>query len=260
MHHGLSLSKRGTRSERRVAKPRRSILGPSPYQRRLVCEPLEDRRLLAVSLSWLGTGNPLSLTEETAGATPAIRILEPSPNVSQLWIILGVGDFFAASSTVAAPGLTYQIAGSPTTSQLAIIDIGQTNNVSGLVATLPGDKLLLGPIRDLNAGIGSIAASADTIEVTGIDTFNANGNVDLRATGDLTVDHGAIVATGTGTISLAADVKADGTGDDGVGTLSIGAGATVTSTNPTAGAITLRGADIDIDTSANPAVIGARAN
>ena len=42
-----------------------------------------------------------------------------------------------------------------------------------------------------------------------------------------------------------------------MGTLSIDAGATVTSTNPTASAITLRGADINIDTSANPAVVGA---
>ena len=42
-----------------------------------------------------------------------------------------------------------------------------------------------------------------------------------------------------------------------MGTLSIGAGATVTSTNSAASAITLRGADINIDTSANPAVVGA---
>ena len=94
--------------------------------------------------------------------------------------------------------------------------------------------------------------------MAGVNTYNTNGNLDLKATGNLTVDSGAIVQTGTGTISLAADVKADGTGDDGVGTLSIGAGATVTSTNPTASAITLRGADIDIDTSANPAVVGAQ--
>ena len=52
-------------------------------------------------------------------------------------------------------------------------------------------------------------------------------------------------------------MRADGTGDDGVGTLSIAAGATVVSSNPTAGAITLRGAEIDIDTSADPAVVWA---
>ena len=124
-----------------------------------------------------------------------------------------------------------------------------------LLATLPGDDLTLGQIRDINGGIGSIAASAATIEVTGINTASANGNVDLRATGNLTVDAGAALETGTGTISLAADVNADGTGNDGVGTLSIDAGATVASANPTASAITLRGANINIATGANPAVV-----
>ena len=210
-----------------------------------------------VSLNWPGAGSVLSLTENTSGATPTIIISEPSPNVSQLKIDLGAGHAFASGSTTSATGLTYQNPGSPTTSQFATIDISLANNVSALVATLPGDDLTLGPIRDLNGGIGSITASAGTIEVAGINTSNANGNVDLKATGNLTVDSGAIIETGTGTISLAADVKADGTGDDGVGTLSIGAGATVTSSNPTASAITLRGADINIDTSANPAVVGA---
>ena len=42
-----------------------------------------------------------------------------------------------------------------------------------------------------------------------------------------------------------------------MGTLSIAAGATVASSNSTAGAITLRGADIEINTGANAAVIGA---
>ena len=107
------------------------------------------------------------------------------------------------------------------------------------------------------AALAASSPAPRTIEVAGIDTSAANGNVDLAATGNLTVDAGAIVETGTGTISLAADVNADGTGNDGVGTLSIDAGATVTSTNPSASAITLRGANINIDTSANPAVVGA---
>ena len=53
-------------------------------------------------------------------------------------------------------------------------------------------------------------------------------------------------------MTLAADVTASGVGDDGIGTLSIDA-ATVTTT----GTITLRGADVNIDTSSNPAVVGA---
>ena len=58
-------------------------------------------------------------------------------------------------------------------------------------------------------------------------------------------------------ISLAADVNADGTGNDGLGTLSINAGATVVSSNTAASAITLRGADVNIDTSSNAAVVGS---
>ncbi len=218
--------------------------------------------MLAVALVWSGAGSVLSLAENTVGATPSVTISEPSPNVSLLKIDLGAGHAFAAGSTTGATGLTYQNAGSPATSQYATIDISQANNVSSLVATLPGDGLTLGQIRDLKGGVGSITASAATIEVTGINTAAANGssglgNVDLRAAGNLTVDAGAIVTTGTGTISLAADVNADGTGNDGVGTLSIGAGATVVSTNTTASAITLRGAAVNIDTSSNPAVVGA---
>ena len=83
--------------------------------------------------------------------------------------------------------------------------------------------------------------------------------IDVTARTNLTVAAGATIDSGTSTLSLAADLKADGTGDNGTGTLSIAAGATVISSNPTASAITLRGANIDIDTSTNPAVVGARA-
>ena len=211
-----------------------------------------------VSLNWSGPGSVLNLVEDSPGASPAILIWE-NP-INGLTICLGAGQAFANGSTISAAGLTYENPGSPMTSQYATIDTSQGNAVSSLQATLPGDELRLGRIRDLNGGIGSIDASAGVIEVSGagIDTGNANGNVDLKATGNLTVYSGTIVKTGVGTISLAADVKADGTGDDGVGTLSIGAGAAVTSSNPTASAIMLRGADINIDTSANPAVVRAR--
>ena len=84
----------------------------------------------------------------------------------------------------------------------------------------------------------------------------ANTQIDVTARTNLVVAAGATIDSGTSTLSLGADLNADGTGDDGVGTLSIDAGATVTSTNPTANAITLRGANINIDTSANPAVVG----
>jgi len=70
--------------------------------------------------------------------------------------------------------------------------------------------------------------SALTASVNGdvvVNTGNANGPITLQATGDITVGSNATINTGTGALSLAADVEADGSGDDGVGTLSVGAGA-----------------------------------
>jgi autotransporter-associated beta strand protein len=220
-------------------------------------EPLEDRCLLAVTLNWSGPGTALSLTENTAGATPAVIVSETSSTSNLLKVDLGTGNSFASGSTTSATGLSYQNAGSPATSQYATIDISAINNVSALQAALPGDKLTLGAIYDNVGGVGGIFASAGTIEAVAVATSTVNGNVDLKATGNLTVDSGAIIQTGTGTISLAADVNADGSGNDGAGTLSIDAGATVVSTNSTAGAITLRGAAINVDASSKAALVGA---
>ena len=86
-----------------------------------------------------------------------------------------------------------------------------------------------------------------------------NGNVDLQAAGALTVAGNAVLNTRAGTISLAAGVNADGTASSGGGTLTIAAGATVASDNTGTSAITLRGSDLAIDTSSNPAVVVATA-
>ena len=149
-------------------------------------------------------------------------ISESTPNV--LKIDLGAGYVFAGGSTAAAPRLTYQHPASPTTSQFATVDISVANNVNSLAATLPGDQLTLGQILDLAGGLGGVTASAAFIEVAGMNTATANGSVRLKATGNLAVDAGATIQTGKGTILLAADVNANGNGDDGVGTLSIGPG------------------------------------
>ena len=212
----------------------------------------------AVALNWLGTGTSLSLTQAATDARASITISEPAPKIGLLKIDLGEGYVFASASTTSMPGLNYQYPGSPTTSQFATIDVSVMNRVSVLEADLPGANVVLGPIRDLFGGLGGVVLSAAAIEVAGISTFAANGNVDLKATGNITVAGGAIVQTGAGTLSLAADVKIDGTGDDGKGTLNIGPGAMVVSTSPVPNGITLRGADIVIDTSENPALVGAQ--
>ena len=85
----------------------------------------------------------------------------------------------------------------------------------------------------------------------------ANTQIDVMARTNLVVAAGATINSGAGTLSLGADLNADGTGNDGVGTLSIDGGATVISSSATASAITLRGAKMDIATGAIPASVGA---
>ena len=86
--------------------------GRGGSSRTLRLENLEARHLLTVALTWSGPGTALDLTENTAGATPAIAISEPSPRVGVLKIDLGAGCSFAGGSTTSATGLTYQNAGS----------------------------------------------------------------------------------------------------------------------------------------------------
>jgi parallel beta-helix repeat protein len=56
MRRGLRFPKWAARTERRTGKQRRSAFGVSPYHRRLLCEPLEDRRLLSIFVV-TGTGD-----------------------------------------------------------------------------------------------------------------------------------------------------------------------------------------------------------
>ena len=226
--------------------------GRDVFHRRLLCEPLEDRHLLSVALNWGGgPGNPLILTELTPGTTrvPTITISEPSPGTNLLKVDVGPGNVFDSSSDGPEPGLTYEN-GQPTNSEYALVDISQVGNVAGLQAVLPGDNLVIGPIDDAVGGIGSdngasggylgseaVNAFAANIEVAGINTVAANtvgysgpaastapgfgGSVQLWASGNLTVESGAVVNTGWGMLALAADVNQDGSGNDGLGTLSI---------------------------------------
>ena len=83
--------------------------------------------------------------------------------------------------------------------------------------------------------------------------YGPSPTIDVTARTNLVVSTGGTINAGSGPIMLGADLTSAETGDDGIGTLSINAGATVTTT----GTITLRGADVNIDTSSNPAVVGA---
>lgn len=85
-----------------------------------------------------------------------------------------------------------------------------------------------------------------------------NAVLDVITTGDLTVTTGAVVDTGTASLSLAAGVNLDGSPGNGSGTITLLGGAQVSSASPGTNAITLRGSDIAIDTTDTPVLVGAR--
>jgi hypothetical protein len=240
------------------ARPTTRPIRKAPARCRPALEALEARLAPAIKLTYGGLGTALSLQELAGGATPpTVSISEPLLN--QLRIDLGA-QTFDPQSTTQAMGLTYENPGAPGNSHFAIVDISQSNSISSLQATLAGDALTLGGIADASGGLRNVAASAGAITVVGLDTAHASpgsGNVDLKAAGPLTVAGAALLTTGTGTISLAAGVKADGTGSSGGGKLSIASGATVLSDNTGSSAITLRGTTLDIATGPDPAVVGA---
>jgi hypothetical protein len=92
------------------------------------------------TLVWAGPGNVLSLTDGTSGGTPTIIISEPTAGVSTLEIYLGA-NYFASGSTASAAGLTYQNAGSPTTSVYATINISTADMVNLYVANQDGSTV-----------------------------------------------------------------------------------------------------------------------
>jgi YVTN family beta-propeller protein len=245
-----------------LASPAPTITRPGRRAQPRV-EALEARLAPAVQLSYAGPGSVLSLTEIASGSTPTVTVSEPVTN--QLSIDLGTGQHFDPSSTSTATGLTYS-SGTPATSQSAKVNIDAANDVGRLQAALAGDGLVLGPIIDAVGGLGNVSASAGTIRVTALDTSHAtsgNGSVDLKAAGNLTVGSpvlpfGAVLDTGTNALALAADVNPDGSGNNGLGALTVQPGSVVVSGNPASSAITLRGAAAHLGTSALPVLVGAR--
>ena len=90
------------------------------------------------------------------------------------------------------------------------------------------------------------------------DISTTNAPLNVTAAAALTVAPKALLDTGTGTISLAADANAGGTGNTNSGELSIASSATVVTDNASTSAIRSQRYAIDIDTGPDPAVVGAR--
>ena len=166
-----------------------------------------------------GNGGAISLTAG-AGGIAALSAADTTAEIGAT----GATVTLNATGSIGTSSNPIQFADNSNTSQQIVI-IGTTNQASA--AYLDG----LGSLT-----LGSVSGAS------------ANTTLAVTARTNLVAAPNATINTGTSAISLGADLKANGTGDNGVGTLTIGAGANVFGAN-----ITLRGADVDVDPTASVA-------
>ena len=154
MSRVLRFPKWATRSERHTNKPRRGILGPSSYQRRLLCEPLEDRRLLSVLTVTKPTddGSSGTLRYEISAAVAGDTIqFAPSLSVSTPQTItltsrLNITALGSTPLSIVGPGFNHL-----TVSGVMAIDGGVFNVVSGANAAI-SDLTINGGTASVNGG------------------------------------------------------------------------------------------------------------
>ncbi|MCY2964401.1 MAG: YDG domain-containing protein, partial [Planctomycetota bacterium] len=174
---------------------------------------LDDASGAGTALS--GNGGSVSLTAGTAGIGAA------SANNSAAEIsTTGAAVTLNTTGPVGTAANRIQFADNSNAAQ-QIIAVGSANQASGVYLDSLGSLTL-----------GSVSGAT------------ANTALDVTARTNLVVAGGASIATGTGAVSLGADLTAAGAGDNGSGLLTTSAGASVASANSSSGAITLRGADL----------------
>ena len=217
-------------------------------------------QLSLASSTWSGTNDTKSTgtgTNTLTVTSAGISALTSGINITDTGSSGGDGVAFGDASTGGYAN-SFVITLANSTAGVAFSGPSSFAGAASLTVTSTGAIVInFGASVSSNSGAIDLAATGNETPLTASGNVLSNsGPITLQATGAVTVGTGVTVNSGSGTLTLAADVTAAGVGDDGVGTLSINAGATVTSSNSSAGAITLRGANVNIDTSASPAVVG----
>ncbi|MFO0881298.1 MAG: hypothetical protein U0840_28700 [Gemmataceae bacterium] len=203
------------------------ILG-SPTQRGDITIVSASFRASNVEIRQESTGPGRIVLNDENGAVAALAV-----GTGTVSLVAGQGGIVATNTSnstaeVLAGQVTFETTGSigSVTQRLQL-------QVSGVVKV----GLVQQPSTFFGDGLGDL--HLDRVQVA------PAGEVNVTTRGNLIVLN--TVATTTGQIKLAADVKPDGSGDNGVGKLGLGAGARIT-----APSVTLTGADLDLDTTASP--------
>jgi sugar lactone lactonase YvrE len=242
----------------------------SLYERSLLrLEWLETRRLLATDTvtSNLDDGSAGTLRSVVAAAAAGDTI-DFAAGISQINLTQGQIEI-SKNLTIQGPGAS-QLTVDQTTTVAALFQVDTVDANDNAVAVSISGLSLGGIVTDngslaySNAGDLTIASSISgpgelTVTDAGNMTVNPNVNLSvgngltLYATGNLTVDDGATLNSYASTLTLGADINANGTGygDGSSGTLTVGDSAQNASKVDVYGAsITLRGAQESIGTNA----------
>jgi sugar lactone lactonase YvrE len=180
------------------------------------------------------TGGGKIVLDDQNGAASAL-----ADGAGNITLLAGLGGILATSSS----NLTPEIAATGTVLLDTLGPVGSPRNRIQFAAAAP-TQIVVGRAF---ASTGAFLSGLNSLNLGNI-LVSDTGTADVTARTDISVAPNSTI--GAGTISLATDVREDGTGDDGNGTLTIAAGDKVTGTH-----VTLRGAVVNIDASANPATI-----
>ncbi len=227
---------------------------------RLLVERLEDRITPTTTLNPLAgglqivitggdtvnlstTGGNLVVSDTTAGrtiidATGKFAVSGVAGNQSATEIANLANDFTSITITGTSGGQTVNFIGGSFVATNINDGTIPTVAFSGSPSSFSGDLNVLSA-RPLTIGVAVSGSDALNFIVGGTNAaLNVNANitsqygvVNLQATGDVNIGQGVSVVSDTNTLSLGADLTPIGNGDDGVGTLSIGAGASVFGTS-----------------------------
>ena len=190
----------------------------------------------------------------TAGAT--LNVIQSTTGSGQIILDDGAGTATALSgnggsiSITAGTGGIVALAASNNTAEIATTGASVTLLTSGPIGTST-NRIQFADDSNTSqqvVSVGSTSIQPGSVYLDGLGSLTldnilggtSNATIDITARTNLVVSAGAKINGGASTLSLGADLTAAKTGDNGVGTLSINAGATVTSSNTSSSAITLR--------------------
>ena len=198
---------------------------------------------VAAGGSIASSGGNLNLTTVNSGNITLTGAGSASTTETGTVTMLAAGNITTGAGGISAgSGLVSLSAASGITAATSVSSLTAANTTSGNISlSNPGTFSVTGITQSGSGNVSVSSTGSNTALTVNGGVTGSGGSVTLQATGNLIVAANQTINGGSGPLTLAADLTAAGAGDDGIGTLTINAGALVKGAN-----IKLRGADEDI--------------